>query len=288
MKPILYPATALVLDGLTASPAGTYIFRGPRAIGKMHAARWMATRVLCESGGCANCRDCKLVASGAHPAMTEVSPDDKSIGIDQVKALQQNLKLSGYSKGMRFAVINEADTLTIQAQNALLKLLEEPPVDTSMILISHGGDVLLPTILSRSRVINFTRLDSTQINTYLSKIGVSGEMLAKIVGWAGGLPGLATMLAQDEAMQERYAQADEAVEDMLKGEPFERLTKAATIAEEPELLSLFTGRLAVKIGQLMREGSDALKQAKALERYRYHRTGNVAAKSALESLVLDL
>lgn len=278
MKPLFYPATKVQLEAIVRAPAGTYIFRGPRYVGKHTAALWLAGKVLCASDICGTCRDCLLIKAGAHPSVTEVAPDGKTVGIEQVKSLQGNLKLSGYAEGPRFAVIDEADTLTIEAQNALLKLLEEPPADTAIILISHGGDVLLPTIQSRSRIVNFTPLAPQEM---------ADRFDPEVARWSAGLPGLATSLQGDESLRESYQQADGLVEGIVTKEPFDRLVAAAALSEDPVMLELFLSRLSDRLRQDLRRGA-GVAQSRALERFRHHKASNVPVKAALESLVLEL
>jgi DNA polymerase III delta' subunit len=287
MEPIFYPATKTQLDNLVSRLAGTYIFKGPRSVGKFTAARWLAAKNYCSRGVCGACRDCKLLEQGAHPGFFVISPDGKTVGIDQVKALQQSLRLSGYASGIRLAVIDEADSLTIEAQNALLKLLEEPPPDTGIILISHGGDNLLPTIISRSRVVNFTPSKVNVVAGYLKESGVENGVAEKLGEWSEGLPGRAFGLADDSKLQENYHKADELVKRVMEEGPFERMVLAASLAEDPGMVELFISRLTTRLRQLTRSGQ-GLNQIKALERFKRYLKSNVPVKAALESLVLEL
>lgn len=96
-----------------------------------------------------------------------------SVEIDEIRKIAPFLRMTAAEGGWRVAIINDADTMTRNAQNSVLKILEEPPVNTLLILIAHRPGALIPTIRSRARVINFAPLDFEHFQTLLRKQGHS-------------------------------------------------------------------------------------------------------------------
>ncbi len=138
---------------------GAYLIEGPPGSGAHELGLWLARLLLCTASGldpceaCAGCRKTRLdPESGAplHPDWVLLAPDGANLKIEQVRQLQRHLSLVANEGGRRVALLQEADTLTLQAANALLKTLEEPPPDATLILVARGSQGLPPTLRSRA------------------------------------------------------------------------------------------------------------------------------------------
>jgi hypothetical protein len=116
-------------------------------------AREQAMAYLCPKGGCGDCRICRLIQAGDHPDVIRLSPDGATIKISQVRALMEELAVKPYMGDGRLVVILSADLMTEQAQNALLKTIEEPAPGCGFLLLAESRDKLLPTIRSRCGTI---------------------------------------------------------------------------------------------------------------------------------------
>lgn len=135
----------------------------------------------------------RKILSGGHPDFRYFEPEEgkKSLGVELTRAVTPFLRSTASDGGWRVVIVDQADTMTMDAQNALLKILEEPPPNVMLILIAHTVGQLIPTIRSRSRVLTFNPL-SPEILTRL--IGQSGygadhatvEMLSNIIGGSAG------------------------------------------------------------------------------------------------------
>lgn len=153
-----------------ARPAQALLLAGPRGVGKGELAQAWAQALLCEApqtGGaaCGACPACHWFATGGHPDFLRVSLQEKTnregetrlataIEVDQAREAVEFVQLSTYRAGYRVVLIDPADMLNLAAANALLKVLEEPPLNTVFVLVSDQPRRLLPTIRSRC-----TRLD---------------------------------------------------------------------------------------------------------------------------------
>lgn len=132
------------------------LIEGEEGLGKKTLARFIAKACLCaaESRPCLTCKACHLVDVGSHPDFQIISPDGAAIKVDQIRALRSEAYLSPLSADGRVFVIDLAHTMNANAQNALLKVLEEPPTGVTFILLAKSASLLLETI--RSRCVTLT------------------------------------------------------------------------------------------------------------------------------------
>lgn len=182
----------------------SYIFSGPSGVGKMSAAIWFAAAVLCESSAdgtaCGECLSCRTIAKGNYPYLNLIAPEKSTIKINQIRSLNDFLKYKVERSVYRFIIIDEAETLTPEAANSLLKILEEPPERTTFILLADNIGRLFPTIISRCQVVNFTSLSRETISEILVSLGVKGENIAPVLPVAQGSVGRALELIEDEEL----------------------------------------------------------------------------------------
>ena len=150
--------------------APSYLFVGPRGVGKFLTARWFAQCVFCASAEgrpCGVCSACRRMESGSYPdfkyaeQLMRRGPNEGIV--DQVRAIIADLQTSPYEADFRFFVFNEAGALNEQSQNALLKTVEEPPPHLVLILITESLGKMLPTILSRCCVVRFNAVDRGEL-----------------------------------------------------------------------------------------------------------------------------
>ncbi len=150
--------------------AHAYLFSGPDGIGKRLMATALARAIVClEQRGCGHCRACRKIDHQNHPDLHILEPEGNSIKIEQVRALQRDLNLKPLEAPRKICMIEQADTMTVGAANALLKTLEEPRGDTLLILLSAQPNRLLETIRSRCQPLPFTRHPNGRIQAELEK-----------------------------------------------------------------------------------------------------------------------
>lgn len=151
-----------------AQARGSYLFLGPDGVGKRTVAVEFARAINCEykqgKPPC-SCNSCNKIKSMNHPDVFVVSPEEGpySIKIETIRKIIYEASLKPYEGRKRVFVINDAETMTKEAQNALLKLLEEPPENHILILTASNPAGLLPTVISRCRTLRFYSLSQGDI-----------------------------------------------------------------------------------------------------------------------------
>ncbi len=158
----------------------SYLFLGPEAVGKALTAVVFAKALNClnaKDDACNTCASCVKIENKNHPDVMLVGVAEKkdSIGIEQIRDLQEKANLRPYEARKKVFIIQDAHLMTEAAANCLLKTLEEPPRDTIIILISSRPEELLLTVKSRCRQIKFTSLELRTRIDLAGKIGLSEE-----------------------------------------------------------------------------------------------------------------
>jgi DNA polymerase-3 subunit delta' len=126
-----------------ARPHHAYVLAGPEGGGKQLAARAFAAALLCKEGGCGTCRDCRLALADRHPNEVVVEPEGRDIHVETVRAeIWHPAYRTAPEPGRKVFVIREADRLNPAAADVLLKVLEEPPADAVLMLLSARPDEL--------------------------------------------------------------------------------------------------------------------------------------------------
>lgn len=190
-----------LLEREIAAPAGAYLFVGASGIGKSKVARAFAAALVCPDDGDHDelCRVCRLVDAGTFADVVLVAPEERqSIGVDQARAAIQQATLRPVEADRKVFLLEEADSLTDQAANSLLKTLEETTPTTVFILVAESEDDLPITVASRCRTVHFGRVDESELSAGLEERGVDRAQADALARTSGGRPGLALTLASNE------------------------------------------------------------------------------------------
>lgn len=187
-----------------------YILTGEAGMGRKSIANAFAMTLLCEKGGsepCMSCHSCKQVMSGNHPDLIYVTHEKPgSIGVDDVREqINDTIMIRPYSSYYKIYIVDEAEKMTVQAQNALLKTIEEPPSYAVIILITTNQETFLPTILSRCVQMKLKPLKDFTIKSYLTQNLHVPEKDADIcTAFARGNLGKAIHLASSDEFKELF------------------------------------------------------------------------------------
>lgn len=187
-----------------------YILSGETGMGGKELAQAFALTLMCESGRtspCLTCHSCKQVLSGNHPDLIYVSHEKPaSIGVDDIREqIHDTIMIRPYSSSYKIYIVDEAEKMTIQAQNALLKTIEEPPSYAVIILLTANADSFLPTILSRCIQLKLKPLKDSVIRDHLITDLSIPESRAEVYGaFARGNIGKADKIAVSEEFRQLY------------------------------------------------------------------------------------
>ena len=207
---------------------------GPASVGKTTLALDLAAGLLCTAPAlsarpCRACRACRLVDDGNHPDLHRIAPSGPGgqIPIGPVRALASDLALLPVEGGARVAIVESAQRLNEDAQNALLKTLEEPPAGTTIVLCVTDEDRLLPTIRSRCARIRLGAVSSRAVEDALAERGLADAHAAAALARAtGGRLGLAVAYARAPAALAARAELGRTLLDLLSERPSRRLSVA--------------------------------------------------------------
>ena len=240
--------------------AHAYLFAGPEGVGRLTTALEMAAAWMCREeadGYCGECKNCLRVFRFQHPDVRltipmmgstdpkEISnliqsrvddgitplrlPGNTRISIDQIRELGKRLSKKAYEDSGHIEIIPDADRMGVEAANALLKTLEEPPDDTVIILISSRWSALLPTVRSRSHLIRFRRLnDDTVIGILMERLALGEEEASDIAGSSDGRPGLALEKGNSPSAVEGNYRAETVFRDLTECQSASKAVALAT------------------------------------------------------------
>lgn len=298
--------------------AHAYLFSGPDGVGKKTTAIALAQTLNCrEQAGdaCMECPSCRNIEKGQHPdvRLVEVKPDSKFIKIESIRGLQQEVACKSYEGRVKVQIIDQADKLTLQAANCLLKTLEEPPANSLLILVSAHPYNLLPTISSRCQHLAFKQLLLEDIEELLGDRGLSPSQ-CRLVGFfcQGSLA-----QALDVDPEQLLAEREQITKDIISRFPLsgvELLDIAQKLARDGEQVErllkwlllwyrdlLIINRTKMQAGlvnidmwpELSRQAAlftlaDLLGKLYTIEQTKCHLERNINAQLALETMFMDL
>ena len=226
------------------------LFAGPRGVGKTAMAAWLAQLLLCPQsnkgeGPCGNCHSCRIFAAGSHPDLHVLLPDaqakssqtllasyalryageDKgregkesnSIRVDQIRALIANTYTRPQISPNKVAILSPAEVLNTNAANSLLKLLEEPPADSFLILVTETPGRIQATLRSRCSKINFFIPEENVSREWLESVGVKPVETDMLLAMSGKAPLSAQELLNSDFPGQRK-ELHNNLENMLNGQ----------------------------------------------------------------------
>ncbi len=214
-----------------------YIINGEKGSGKKMLATLFAATLLCEKGGqdpCNTCHSCIQAESGNHPDIILVSHEKpNSIGVEEIRQQVNNtVGIKPYQGPYKVYIIPQADMMTVQAQNALLKTIEEPPEYAVVMLLTENADMLLATINSRCVMLKLRNIKDTLIRKYLmEKLMVPDYKADVCAAFAQGNMGKAIMLANSEHFNEIREEAVRLLQHVHEMELNEIIESVSRVSE---------------------------------------------------------
>lgn len=197
-----------------------YIFSGPSGSGRSRMALQLAQAVFCTAmtdDACGECVECRKVEHGNHPNLIRIEPEGASVKIDQIRELQRELGYRTSGDQKKIYIIHQADRMTTQAANSLLKFLEEPSSDVMAVLITENGQALLETIQSRAQWIPFVPLAVPELVDLLHRQeGHPLELALPAAHVAGGLDAARNYIQSKEFAEARNVMLQLAKETLFR------------------------------------------------------------------------
>jgi DNA polymerase-3 subunit delta' len=198
------PDAVAFLERAAERPHHAYLFAGPEGSGKQQVARAFVATLLCPRGGCGECRDCRLALGDRHPNLVLVEPEGRDIRVGEgsdedgtARWIVGRAYLTAPEPGPKVFRIEQADRMTEEAADVLLKALEEPPADTVFILASARPHEIPETIRSRCQTVTFRPLSESFLVDTLVAEGVEEGRARLAARISGGNMGRARRMASD-------------------------------------------------------------------------------------------
>ena len=235
----------------TGKISHAYMFNGEQGSGKKLLANLFAMTLQCEEGGtepCMKCRSCRQALTGNHPDIIRVSHEKpNTIGVEDIRGqVNGDIQIRPYNGKYKIYIISDADRMTVQAQNAILKTIEEPPGYAVLMLLANNADMMLPTILSRCVRLNLKAVKDGDIKEYLMKNMQIPDYQAEIsAAFAQGNVGKAVKLASSDKFNEMKQDVLELLRYMDRMELYEIMDAVKRINAYREDMDDFLDLLTV-------------------------------------------
>ena len=266
--------------------AHAYLFFGPEHVGKLHIAREWA-KLFFEP------TEWSAIDEGRHPDFIGlskekllVSDNQKEIGIEDIWELRRLASLSSNSGGHKFMVIDGADDMSEEAQNSILKILEEPPPKTIFILITDSSQGLLPTIVSRTVPMEFSFVADDDIISFLDKSDVSAPKKEKILTIASGRPGIAVRAVSDKDFLENEWLSFESFQKVFNSDAVNQFLYSQNIYQEPEAVEKLIYFFLSELRKKLSTGENA-EQALVSLKYAFNSSDLIKRTNVNKRLLMD-
>jgi len=215
-----------------------YIFSGPPGLGRRTLALRLAQALNCPQPlapgePCGACKTCQQIERMQYPdlAVIQAEKEGGTLKVEQIRAIRQSLVLKPYQGSYRVALFLRFQEANANAQNALLKTLEEAPSYVVLILTADTPEQLLPTILSRCEVLRLRPLPVERVEGYLKEHGADDESARLLAHVSGGRPGYALRMMHDKETLDFRAQRLEDLQKLLKSNRRARFAYAEKLTD---------------------------------------------------------
>lgn len=232
---------------IQGAPRHAYLLSGIPSVGKRTLAERFAQALLCEhtvdGDPCLECGNCRRVSRGSHPDVSIFSIERQhaqsgergskgtTLTIDTAREISANAPLRPMNGRWRVVIVDDAERLMTDAQEALLKTVEEPPAFMVLVLLTADLEAILPTIRSRCEVLELASVPLSEIGGFLTDGGIEPELASAAATFSNGAPGWAIRASADPAMlEERVAVLEQAAE-WIDSSAFERIATAFALSD---------------------------------------------------------
>lgn len=242
------------------------IIEGESGSGKTVLSQFLAAALLCsgQEKPCNNCKACALVNAGTHPDLFVTAPEDKkkNISVDQIRKLRNEAYIRPVMSERKVFIIEAADTMNPQSQNAILKVLEEPPGDTVFILNVRSRAALLPTVISRCVTYTLSDPEIGEAAEYISgEYGIEKSEAVELLSCNKGRIGRAVE-ALNSKKSGTYQMAVDYIEAADNGTLYDLIAITAPLEKERVKTSEFFGHLSFLLLSRIKTAATSSKSTK--------------------------
>lgn len=197
-----------------------YIFYGPRGLGKKYTANFFVQSIFCENDKkpCQKCKPCRMIANRSFADFYYLGDKKDDLSADNVRDFLRSLSLKSSSDSRKIALISRADIINLHGANALLKTLEEPPKNTTIILIADSIEKIPATVISRCLLLKFQPLLRADMEAWLKNYKFNKDEADTIINLSFGRPGFALSFINDN--MSNYNKSAKFIIDILSNTTF--------------------------------------------------------------------
>lgn len=264
-----------------------YMFLGISGIGKFLFAKEFAKAILCnEQIGCNKCKSCIEFDSLNNPDYNIIEPEEKSIKIEQIRLMNSKIYEKPIISNKKVYIINNAETLTKEAQNCLLKTLEEPPEYAVIILIGTNENMFLNTIRSRCVKINFNKIDNEALKNILTKKYEYGNITENLLKLFSGSIEKAINL---QGKQEIYLDVENTFNNIENINIIDLLSKKEIITKNKEEIMNILEYINVLFFDKVKDGNDSyIKAIEIVEDTKDRLSKNANFDMTIDNLLMNV
>jgi len=240
-----------------------FLFSGPEKLGKKRVALWFLKTVNCmakkKNEACGKCQNCLEIEKEKHPDIIRVTPEKGEIRMEQVEEAAKNVCYKCIKANLKGVIIDDAHLMNLYSQNAMLKILEEPPENTVFFLVTGYPHMLFSTVRSRLFELKFSTVREEEIRETVKDEEIAFLSLGK--------PGVAFELTSSEEKRKEAERMRKEVKEVIKGNMGDRFSKAKEIAKREvaeDFLEYLLRLLKEKMRREMKEERDTKKTREAL------------------------
>ncbi|RKD28829.1 DNA polymerase III subunit delta' [Thermohalobacter berrensis] len=202
----------------------SYLFEGPKLIGKRTVAKAFAKTLLCQKEGtepCNTCASCIQFNSGNMPDFYIESPEGQYFKKEQIDKIQKSMRRLPYEGKRKVYILENIDKMTQEAQNSFLKTLEEPPTYAVIIMTVVNSNSLLPTIISRCQLVRFSPIENNKIKDFIiSKYEKTEEEASFTASFSNGIIGKAIKICESEEFKQLREDVISIIDNTINSEKF--------------------------------------------------------------------
>ncbi|MCX7778841.1 MAG: DNA polymerase III subunit delta' [Patescibacteria group bacterium] len=207
-----------------------YLFYGPAGLGKKTMAKFFTLSLICSGleKPCLKCQSCQNFLKNIHPDVIWLRKEEgrKNISIDQIRNIKERLAWTGFTDSYKIVIIVKAEEMTLDAANSFLKILEEPPAKSLIILLANSLKNIPKTIVSRCQLIKFSLVKKEEIAQFLlTRYQLEEEKAREISALSFGWPGRAIKFAEDKKFLNNYLADQKIFIEILEADSLDKRLK---------------------------------------------------------------